>query len=94
MKNILISIIIGASLIISSYLFRDIIKWERYKEPSQIGRYKIIMNSGGETAGIITIKYDTATGRTWRLTLPDNQWVEIKDYGWIYPMPKTSNQNE
>ena len=44
---------------------------------NQIGRYQIIMNSGSEMAGAITIKYDTVTGRAWRAVLPNNKWSEI-----------------
>lgn len=68
MNTIIKTIIIVVSIIVLSYflLMR-----------SQIGRYQIIMNSGSEMAGLITIKYDTVTGRAWRTVLSNNQWSEI-----------------
>ncbi len=68
MKIIIRTIIIVVSIMVVSYflLMR-----------SQIGRYQIIMNSGSEMAGLITIKYDTVTGRTWRAVLPNDKWSEI-----------------
>lgn len=41
----------------------------------------------GQSAGLITIKCDTVTGRTWRLALPENNWVEVRDSGKTYVLP-------
>ena len=46
------------------------------------------MNEGSDMAGFITIKYDTMTGKTWGLELPQRNWVEIKDYGYAYTEPE------
>lgn len=73
MKNIVIAIILGISLIISAAI-------------SVKDRYKIIMNDGDDS-GIITIKYDTVGGRTWRLALPGNYWVEVVDSDNYYVVP-------
>lgn len=76
MKNIVIAIILSISLIICAAILQN--------------RYKIIMNSG-EMSGLVMMKYDTITGRTWCLLLSNRpwQWVEIKDYGRYY-LPKNS----
>jgi len=68
MKTIIKTIIIVVSIIVLAYFL--LIR-------SQIGRYQIIMNSGSEMAGLITIKYDTVTGRAWRAVFPNNKWSEI-----------------
>ena len=61
MRNVVIVIILSISFIIgASILAKD--------------RYKIIMNDG-QSAGLITIKCDTVTGRTWRLALPENNFL-------------------
>ncbi len=73
MRNVVIVIILSISFIIgASILAKD--------------RYKIIMNDG-QSAGLITIKCDTVTGRTWRLALPENNWVEVRDSGKTYVLP-------
>ena len=78
MKNIVIAIILGISIIVcASILAKD--------------RYKIIMNDG-QSGGLITIKYDTVAGRTWRLALPENNWVEIRDSGKTYVLPEEKNK--
>ena len=70
MKNIVIAIILSVSFVICAYVLAK-------------DRFKIIMNDG-QSAGLITIKYDSVTGRTWRLALPDNHWVEVIDSGKYY----------
>lgn len=89
MKNITVAILIGASLIISSFLLSPYSASKNgiVKVPNQIGRYKILINSG-VAGGLVTIKYDSITGKTWRLGFPENHWVEIKDYGRYYHEPK------
>ena len=72
MKNIVIAIIMSISFIICTAILG-----------TTIDRYKIIMNNG-DGSGLITIKYDTATGRTWRLVLPESHWVEVIDSGMYY----------
>ena len=80
MKNVVIAVILSVSLIIcANMLAKD--------------RYRIIMNDG-QDAGLITIKYDSVSGRTWRLDLPDNQWVEVKDSGLYYVVPDKSKKNK
>jgi len=51
------------------------------------GRYKVIMNAGADHAGVIWIKYDTLTGRTWGLWGLSGKmhWSEVKDYGYVIP---------
>ena len=78
MKNIIIAIILSVSFIVcASILAKD--------------RYKIIMNDG-QIAGSITIKYDTVTGRTWRLGFPENCWVEVIDSGMHYVVPDKNRE--
>ena len=78
MKNIGIAIILGISFIIcAANLAQD--------------RYKIIMN-GGDGAGMITIKYDTVSGRTWRLILPESYWAEVIDSGKYFVLPDEKNE--
>jgi len=80
MKNIVIAIILSVSFIIcAGILAKD--------------RYKIIMNDG-QIAGLITIKYDSVSGRTWRLDLPDNNWVEVVDSGLYYAVPDKNKNNK
>lgn len=80
MKNIVIAVILSVSFIIcASMLAKD--------------RYKIIMNDG-QSAGLITIKYDSVSGRTWRLDLPDNNWVEVIDSGLYYAVPDKTKKNK
>ena len=79
MENIVVASVIAIGLIISAYLFRDVVKYERYR---------IIMNSGGDSPGSITLKYDTKTGKAWHLKLPENHWIEVKDVERVDLEPK------
>ncbi|MDD5070927.1 MAG: hypothetical protein PHV17_09390 [Candidatus Omnitrophica bacterium] len=78
MKNIVVAIILGISFIICVSIL--------VKQFSTVDRYKIIMNNG-EGSGLITLKYDTVEGRTWRLALPECYWIEIQDSGMHYVLP-------
>ncbi len=51
-------------------------------------RYKIIMNDGG----LLTLKYDTVSGVTWRLSLPENNWTEIPDSGRVFVVPELNER--
>jgi len=83
MKNIIIVIIISISLIFSAYIIRDGLKYNQNKQESCLKRFKVVVD-----ASTPPIKYDSGTGKTWMIGLPNFQWVEIKDYGWIYSEPK------
>jgi hypothetical protein len=71
MKDIIIAVIIGISIIISSLIIGINLP----------GRYKVSMDS---VFG--AVKYDSVTGRTWRLG--KTQVMEIKDYGLAFEEPK------
>ena len=79
MKNIVIAIVLSISFIICASI-------------SAKDRYKIVMNSV-ENAPSIVIKYDTVTGRTWRLVFPENQWTEAIDSG-KYFVPLDENKEK
>lgn len=53
-------------------------------------RYKIIMNDNG----LITIKYDTVSGETWRLALPESYWIRVPDPGRSYVTPELNEKNK
>ncbi len=77
-NNIVIAIILSISFIIcATILARD--------------RYKIIMNNG-ELSGSITIKYDTVSGETWRLVLPESYWSRVPDPGRVYVVPELNEK--
>ncbi|MHC4123957.1 MAG: hypothetical protein ACYSSI_10320 [Planctomycetota bacterium] len=82
MKNIIIACIIAFALIVSAYLLSS---------TNRTGRYKIIMNSG-EMSGLLLVKYDTVTGRTWQSNFQVPHWIEVKDYGYTYNRPDKENK--
>lgn len=71
MKDIIITVIIGVSIIISSLVI----------SMNLPGRYRVSMDN---VFG--AVKYDSVTGRTWRLG--KTQIMEIKDYGHAFEEPK------
>ncbi len=82
MRNIVITIIlsvIAIFIICASFLSKD--------------RYKIIMNEG-QSGGLITLRYDTVSGETWRLALPENFWIRIPDPGRVYIVPDLNETNK
>ena len=82
MKNIVIVIILGISFIICAAILG-----------TTKDRYKIVMNEG-QTGGLITLKYDTVSGETWRLVLPKSYWIRIPDPGRVYIVPELNETNK
>ncbi|MBD3426096.1 MAG: hypothetical protein GF409_02560 [Candidatus Omnitrophica bacterium] len=72
MKEIIISVVIGVSVVTASLVIGINLP----------GRYRVVINS---TFG--AVKYDSVTGRTWRLG--KTQIVEIKDYGRVFEEPES-----
>jgi len=76
MKNIVIAVILSISFIICAAIIS-----------AAKDRYKIVMNEGQPVGGLITLKYDTVSGETWRLALPENYWIAVPDPGRHYVVP-------
>lgn len=84
-NNIVIAIILSISLIICVSILAP--------QFSEKDRYKIIMNEG-QAGGLITLKYDTTSGETWRLVLPESYWIRIPDPGRVYSVPELNEANK
>lgn len=82
MKNIVVAIILGVSLVICTVILG-----------TTKDRYKIVMNEG-QPGGTITLKLDTMSGETWRLVLPENYWAKIPDPGRVYIVPDLNEKNK
>jgi len=82
MKNIVIAIILGISLVICATILG-----------TTKDRYKIVMNEG-QTGGLITLKYDSVSGDAWRLALPESYWIRIPDPGQVYIVPELKEKNK
>jgi hypothetical protein len=82
MKNIVIVIILGISLIVCAVILG-----------TTKDRYKIVMNEG-QTGGLVTLKYDTVSGDAWRLALPENYWIRIPDPDRVFIVPELNEKKK
>lgn len=57
------------------------------------GRYQLSTYEGSRVGLMPWVRYDTITGRTWLMSDKGVQWIEIKDYGYVYVNPEEQKEN-